>query len=130
MPSEILEVRTITIGLHSNGCGHTIVMSPEHYEACRESGRSWYCTVCGKSRCFTGETELQKLRRERDAAKQREETIRANLEDTKRRLSAQFGENTKLRKRIKNGVCPCCTRSFTNLRRHLQTKHPEYAAQG
>jgi hypothetical protein len=73
---------------------------------------------------------VRKLRRERDAAKQREETIRANLEDTKRRLSAQFGENTKLRKRIKNGVCPCCTRSFTNLRRHLQTKHPEYAAQG
>jgi hypothetical protein len=28
--------------------------------------------------------------------------------------------------RIGNGVCPCCNRSFTNLRRHMTTKHPEY----
>ena len=30
--------------------------------------------------------------------------------------------------RIKNGVCPCCKRHFTNLERHMHTKHPEFAA--
>lgn len=28
--------------------------------------------------------------------------------------------------RTKNGVCPCCKRSFTALRRHMATKHPEF----
>ena len=29
-------------------------------------------------------------------------------------------------KRIHKGVCPCCNRSFTNLKRHMETKHPEH----
>jgi hypothetical protein len=27
-------------------------------------------------------------------------------------------------------VCPCCNRSFQNLRRHMATKHPEFNAPG
>jgi len=34
----------------------------------------------------------------------------------------------RLQKRVANGVCPCCTRSFANLRRHMETTHPEYKA--
>lgn len=30
------------------------------------------------------------------------------------------------RRLVKNGVCPCCNRSFVNLKRHVQNKHPEY----
>jgi len=37
------------------------------------------------------------------------------------------GELTKLKKRVTNGVCPCCHRSFQNLRRHMATKHPNEA---
>lgn len=29
--------------------------------------------------------------------------------------------------RVGKGVCPCCKRSFTNLRRHMTTKHPDVA---
>ena len=25
-----------------------------------------------------------------------------------------------------NGVCPCCNRSFENLRNHMHTQHPDY----
>jgi hypothetical protein len=44
-------------------------------------------------------------------------------------LVAQRGQTTKARnqlERVGNGVCPCCTRSFTNLRRHMATKHPGF----
>lgn len=34
-----------------------------------------------------------------------------------------------LRERVKNGVCPCCRRSFGNLQRHMQTKHPGFTTQ-
>lgn len=29
--------------------------------------------------------------------------------------------------RVKNGVCPCCNRSFQNLKRHMNTKHPNWS---
>lgn len=34
-----------------------------------------------------------------------------------------------LKTRIKNGVCPCCNRSFENLHRHMTTQHPGFAAE-
>jgi hypothetical protein len=33
-----------------------------------------------------------------------------------------------LHRRVGNGVCPCCSRSFTNLKRHIRSKHPDYPA--
>lgn len=77
-------------------------------------------------------TELESLAqaetKRKQWAEQEAKNQRERAEAAERRLSAQFGENTKLRKRIKNGVCPCCTRSFTNLRRHMATKHPDHVA--
>lgn len=114
------------VAIELASCGHVVYMSSDMEKRRRRDHGTWYCTVCGAAKHWPGESDMEKIRRERDAAKQREETIRADLEATKRRLSAQFGENTKLRNRAKNGVCPCCTRSFTNLRRHMSTKHPDF----
>lgn len=61
-----------------------------------------------------------------DAEKRRAEFYRNQNEMKKRELTATKGQLTKARKRIANGVCPCCSRSFVNLHRHMTTKHPEY----
>lgn len=42
--------------------------------------------------------------------------------------AATKGQLTKTRKRVAGGVCPCCNRSFVNLRRHMTGQHPDYAA--
>jgi len=34
-------------------------------------------------------------------------------------------ELAKVKKRVANGVCPCCNRTFQNLAEHMSTKHPE-----
>ena len=39
---------------------------------------------------------------------------------------AQKAAKTKLIKRIKNGICPCCNRTFKQLAAHMKNKHPEY----
>ena len=36
-------------------------------------------------------------------------------------------QRKKFIERTGNGVCPCCKRSFTNLRRHMNTKHPNFS---
>lgn len=112
--------------LELSSCGHVIYMTCDMSKQRRRDHKTWYCTVCGQARYWPSESDMERIRRERDAAVQREETIRKSLQDTQRRLSAQFGENTKLRNRVKNGVCPCCTRSFQNLKQHIATKHPDF----
>lgn len=32
---------------------------------------------------------------------------------------------TKIINRVKNGVCPCCNRTFLDLQKHFKSKHPE-----
>jgi hypothetical protein len=36
---------------------------------------------------------------------------------------------TKIKNRVGHGVCPCCTRSFQNLARHMASEHPTFAAE-
>lgn len=48
----------------------------------------------------------------------------------RRRVSAAKGEVTKIKKRVGNGVCPCCNRSFQNLHRHISNQHPEFVQEG
>lgn len=43
---------------------------------------------------------------------------------------AQKGQNTRLKKRIAAGVCPCCNRSFANLREHMAGQHPDFTGEG
>lgn len=80
------------------------------------------------------ESDADRLRRERDLLKQAQARIedekrqeRERADSLQRRLSAQFGENTKLRKRLSHGVCPCCNRQFKNLQSHMAQKHPTFA---
>lgn len=79
----------------------------------------------GCNRVFTGKSEAEKLKEkleqvEREKA-QREEELQNKWLDT---LHEKQKVEKKL-KRIENGVCPCCNRSFHNLQQHIQNEHPE-----
>lgn len=76
------------------------------------------------------------MRRERDQLKQqlaqKDDQIayqRSMRKTTERQLIAQKGQVTKLRKRAKAGVCPCCNRTFVGLQRHMAQKHPEFSCE-
>jgi len=64
---------------------------------------------------YIGETEADKLRRERDILKQDQ----ARLEDeiaTQRRLKEKAEKETRrIKRRAVSAVCPCCNRSFANV---------------
>lgn len=89
--------------------------------------KPWYC-VNGHSQVYLGETEEQKLRRRLEWAESRAKTNREWAEREERRARAFRGQVTKIKNRVGNGVCPCCNRTFQNLMRHMQTKHPGYSA--
>lgn len=127
--SEVIDytAEAVQIGLNSNGCGHKIFLGSKHKQICIDEHRAWYCTICGTRRVFTGELLADKLRRERDAAVQREETIRKQRDDAKRSLAKEQRSKARLKKRVAAGVCPCCHRTVSQMARHMATKHPDYA---
>lgn len=94
---------------------------------------TFYCPY-GHPNCYrAGETEADKMRRERDRLTQRlaekDDEIarqRSLRETAERSASAMKGQVTRIKNRVGNGVCPCCNRSFTNLERHMHTQHPDF----
>lgn len=70
-------------------------------------------------------TERERLRRERDRLKQRIAEKDDEIAERDRQLIASKGQITKLKKRVSHGVCLECNRTFSNVARHMQTKHPE-----
>ena len=41
-------------------------------------------------------------------------------------LAAADKEAKRLARRARNGVCPCCHRSFANVKKHMDNRHPTY----
>jgi hypothetical protein len=108
-------------------CGVEFYMPQERYDTALREGGWWWCTN-GHKRGFkkgTEQTDLEKERQARQRAEQRVAQERDERLAAERREIAAKSQLTKLKKRIGNGVCPCCQRSFVNLQRHMKTKHPE-----
>lgn len=92
-------------------------------------GGYWYCPNghhigWDKGNC---KSAVDKLKEDVAYFQNRVDEVSRERDHTKLRLAAQKGETTKLKKRVSNGVCPCCNRHFTNVQRHIKTKHPAFA---
>lgn len=86
---------------------------------------SIYCPL-GHGYIISGKGEAEKLREHLEREQRRAQAERDLREDTERRLIAQKGQTTKARNRAAAALCPCCNRSFVQIRRHMENKHPDY----
>lgn len=89
-----------------------------------QSGSDWYCP--NGHVLILRESELQKEKKRREWAERSRDDYQRYWKEEERRRIALKGVLTKTKNRIQNGVCPCCQRSFLNLKNHLKTKHPEW----
>lgn len=96
----------------------------------------FYCSYGHPLVFKEGESDLDKMRRERDRLAQqlaqRDDRIREEREareTAERRAAAARGQVTKIKNRVGHGVCPCCNRTFSDLARHMAGKHPGYVAE-
>ena len=107
-------------------CGVPIVVEGQIEAELRRSHRSFWC-INGHQQSFRAKSETEALR---DQLADRERQLSAERE----RAATNFAlrqkaerEVSKLRKRAKNGICPCCKRTFKSLARHMSAKHPDFA---
>lgn len=120
-------------------CGGTFGLANGFYEDKRvNNSGGWHCPYCAQERGFYGKTQAQrlqeKLNQEREASNRiiaaeraRHDQTREELRHTEAQRRGEKAAKTKLKKRIQGGACPCCNRTFTNLERHMATKHPDFA---
>jgi hypothetical protein len=113
-------------------CGIKLAIPENLYDWMQEdSGRSCYCPA-GHKFYFT-EGRAARLERELKAEKDRRaraqaaaDRHRARADHNEARRVAQKAATTRARKRHAAGVCPACKRTFQNVQRHMESKHPDY----
>jgi hypothetical protein len=91
----------------------------------RDDHEVFYCPN-GHQNFYTGQSRAEKAEAALKRAEARALSWRDQAEVAERARRAQKGANTKLKKRIAAGVCPCCKRSFVNVARHMAGQHPDY----
>lgn len=103
-------------------CGMMFAM-PEDYRAKKVKNKTLFYCPAGHAQSYIGETFERKLENERRRAAAAE----GRAERLEYRRRAAVGQVTKIKNRISRGVCPCCNRTFQDLARHMQSKHPDYS---
>jgi hypothetical protein len=124
MKSTTIESTILLITEECIHCGTVFAMTETLINELRYTGNKFYCPN-GHSMVYGGkkaklERRIKELENDRD-------WYRNETENQKRALATTRGQLTKIKKRVANGVCPCCHRSFVQLARHMKTKHPDYA---
>lgn len=116
-------------------CAVVFAIPENLYDRRRADKKSFYCPN-GHSMVF-GENDADRERKRAEALERRlasrNEDMRAAYADlivTKKKLAATKGQLTKTKKRAVAGLCPCCSRSFVDIRRHIANKHPGEAVAG
>lgn len=123
--------------LEATTCGHCGIMYAAPRRMMDEGRRlgEWKITV----HCPNGHPEgwgddpTAKAQRERDRARDEAAAQRAYRQQAEASARAQRAaatrarnERNKDRRRVANGVCPCCGRTFKQLARHMKSKHPDF----
>jgi hypothetical protein len=105
-----------------DGCGISFALNRDHYNKLQANkGTTFYCPN-GHAMHYTGKSDEQKLR----DAEAREIALRDQLGAAIRDGEATKAALLRDRARFAAGVCPCCNRTFENVRRHMVAKHPDY----
>ena len=114
-------------------CHGVFAMTADAEYRYRRNHDLFYCPYCGTSQHYSGKSSEEKLRDEIDKANRRtkfEKNMRKVAEQEAKyqanRARAEKAAKTRLKNRIKNGVCPCCNSTFKNLAAHIKNNHPDY----
>lgn len=119
-------------------CGVQFAFPATLYRKKLEDKTRFFCPN-GHEQHFVGKSEVEKLReqlererREHQAAleteRQTTHSWRSSYESAENSRRATKAQLTKVKNRVANGVCPCCKRTFTNLRQHMSRQHPDFNA--
>lgn len=107
-------------------CGVLFGITGEYEQRRRADTRNFFCPN-GHTMSWH-ESEADRLRKQLVQAQREAANRSEDLSIERASHAATKGQLTKAKKRIANGMCPCCNRSFVQLQRHMASQHPDYVA--
>lgn len=125
-----METLTFTgqLVVHTCWCGirHAIPEELSH-ELKQNRNQRVYCPLGHSGVSSVHEKrEADQVRERLHAEERRRQAAQDLLLHEERSHAATKGHLTRQRRRVANGVCPCCNRSFPQLERHMKSQHPDY----
>jgi hypothetical protein len=120
-------------------CGIVFCVPRGWSESRREDHKGFYCPN-GHCRAFVESdkdrdikakaAEIERLRKQLAWNENSLKSANNMVEEAHRSNASLRGVIAKEKKRVGNGVCPCCKRTFSQLQRHMECKHPAYKSDG
>ena len=118
--------RMVTLELQEcPSCGVPFGLTADYTERRRQDHETFYCPN-GHTLSYSQENRDEKLQRQLEQTSSQLARTQTSLATSRRSKAAIKGQLTKTRRRVANGVCPCCNRTFANLGAHMHGRHPEY----
>ena len=102
---------------------------PSEFERQRRSDRQSFFCPSGHSQWFPGKTDEQRVRELQAQVASKNDLLASTQRELNKRHRLQRaaeGKTRAIKRRVANGVCPCCTRTFQNLAAHMANKHPGF----
>ena len=121
-----VQTNLITETCPACGCWHAI---PEGlYNKAKEDSSLDICCPNGHKYHFTRtlQEQLNIAQRKAQVAEGRVEFWKDQCTGAERSRSAHKAVATRLKKRLKKGLCPCCNKHFPDLHKHIKIKHPNW----
>jgi hypothetical protein len=111
----------------------SLYRSAKKYPGERSDGWRLFCPL-GHEWWYVGESDEDRLRRQLSIQRDATAHERARRDQAEAAARAQKAAKTRIKndrdrikRRVASGVCPCCNRSFKNLKRHMSSQHPGFA---
>jgi hypothetical protein len=118
-------VSDIVITCCHDDCGIAFAV-PQWWYKGKQDTHAWFYCPNGHRQHFSQESEKEKMRRERDIARQQLARVEQEVAKAQRETLQAQKETKRLKKRAAMGICPCCHRTVSQMERHMKTKHPEF----
>lgn len=106
-------------------CGMPWAMTADFRKRRLKDRADFYCPA-GHQQHYVGKSEEQKLRDELERKQRALESEQGRAIKLQSERDDIARAHKRMRDRVRNGVCPCCNRTFQNLLRHMQTEHPDF----
>lgn len=108
-------------------CGVVFGLSQNLERNLRETHRNFFCPN-GHTLSFRSKTEADLERDRRITAEKKLQEANADVAIARAEKAKAEAALNRTKKRVSAGVCPCCNRTFSQLRRHMAAKHPDFQA--
>lgn len=125
MKTRRVDLHADMVTISCQTCGLYFMVPSALHKRWRRDHSNFYCPN-GHGLAFRAESDVERLRKENERLRKEKEWAEQAAKRANEASTDASEQLSRLRKRAKHGVCPCCKRTFQQLARHMAARHPGF----